>query len=281
MANQSNDREQGKIEGQRLHVSIVQPDEYKERDLRAQETLAGWAMPMFLAAVASVIITAIGTFLILKQVQLTRTAVQDTAKATNAVLEGNDLTRRAHRPWITLDLTPHFSGPYHDGLHMKFDFHFENVGPTLATGVSTKTALLCQRVDETPLAFRTRMSELIEMWKSAYGAPDNHCLAPKAVGTVPFWETFMPPDLIVKEFLAGHLGADIIAMAAVFYKAADIEALQCSWRVWTLGHMDRRNFIAFIPIGRSLREEDLVAQPLLAGLMHHEYPSLPSDHDRA
>lgn len=60
--------------------------------------MAYWAMWMFVAAVFTFLITSIGTFLIWRQVRLTRQAVEDTDKATRAMEAANELAKAAsHR----------------------------------------------------------------------------------------------------------------------------------------------------------------------------------------
>lgn len=77
-----------------------QPDPYKIRDLKAQENMAYWAGWMFWAALATFAITSIGTFLIWRQVKLTRQAVEDTSEATEAMREANAIARESHRAWL-------------------------------------------------------------------------------------------------------------------------------------------------------------------------------------
>jgi hypothetical protein len=81
-----------------------QPDPYKFRDLIAQEDMAYWAMMMFFAALATLIVTSVGTFLIWRQVKLTRQAVEDTSEATEAMREANRISdttaRRSLRPYV-------------------------------------------------------------------------------------------------------------------------------------------------------------------------------------
>ena len=66
-----------------------QPAPHELRDLAAQEDMAFWAMLMFVAAVATFIVTSFGTFLIWSQVKLTRRAVEDTGEATEAMRDAN------------------------------------------------------------------------------------------------------------------------------------------------------------------------------------------------
>lgn len=85
-----------------------QPDPYTLRDLIAQEDMAYWAGAMFVAAALTFIVTSIGTFLIWRQVKLTREAVEDTGRATDAMVEQNQLSMEGMRPWLEIDVAYDF-----------------------------------------------------------------------------------------------------------------------------------------------------------------------------
>ena len=79
-------------------------EDHEKRDLAAQEASALWAFWIVVASALSVLITAIGTRLLYQQIVLTREAVEDTGKATQAMVESNEIARRAaqsNRAWIT------------------------------------------------------------------------------------------------------------------------------------------------------------------------------------
>lgn len=120
-------RKQESIVGQ-PQAHTEQPDPYQLRDLKAQEIMAYWAMWMFVAAVLTFIITSIGTWLIWRQVKLTREAVEDTGKATKAMERQNELTERHQRPWIDIDLEFQFISESQDGLLLVCNAVLKNIG---------------------------------------------------------------------------------------------------------------------------------------------------------
>lgn len=69
-------------------------EQRSEADLQAQRDMAKWAMWMFFAALLTWFVTSIGTFLIWRQVRLTREAVKDTGEATVAMQEANQIADR-------------------------------------------------------------------------------------------------------------------------------------------------------------------------------------------
>ncbi|WP_439568673.1 hypothetical protein [Sphingopyxis sp.] len=113
-----------------------QPSPYVLRDLTAQEDMAFWAMWMFVAAVATFVITSLGTLLIWRQVTQTRQAVEDTGKATAAMLRQNELTEETQRPWIIFSSKldgvtwSRKAGSEEWQLQANFKFLFENEGKT-------------------------------------------------------------------------------------------------------------------------------------------------------
>ncbi len=82
--------------------------DHEIRDLAAQEASALWAFWMVVASFASVLITAVGTAFLYKQIVLTREAVEDTGKATEAMLMANEIADRNDRN-STMALRPWFS----------------------------------------------------------------------------------------------------------------------------------------------------------------------------
>lgn len=68
--------------------------DHEKRDLAAQEASALWAFWMVLASFLSVLITAVGTIFLYKQIVLTREAVEDTGRATDAMRKANEISER-------------------------------------------------------------------------------------------------------------------------------------------------------------------------------------------
>lgn len=77
--------------------------DHEKRELAAQEASALWAFWMVLASFLSVLITAVGTFFLYKQIVLTRKAVQDTGDATKAMETANMLAIMSQRAWVFVD----------------------------------------------------------------------------------------------------------------------------------------------------------------------------------
>lgn len=74
-----------------------------EADLSAQRQMSDWAFWALIVGILMAFITTIGTYLIFRQVELTRKAVEDTGNATDAMLDANEIARAAQRPWVAID----------------------------------------------------------------------------------------------------------------------------------------------------------------------------------
>lgn len=111
-----------------------QPDPYKLRDLIAQEDMAYWAMGMFFAAMATFLVTSIGTFLIWRQVKLTRQAVEDTGEATVAMREANEIARDTAKRQLRAYVAPdHFDfNKIEPGCPLRLRLWIKNFGQTPA-----------------------------------------------------------------------------------------------------------------------------------------------------
>jgi predicted permease len=76
-------------------ISNPQPNtgqDHEKRDLAAQEASAAFAWWMVVVSALGFMVTTIGTILLFQQIRLTREAVEDTGKATDAMLEGNRIS---------------------------------------------------------------------------------------------------------------------------------------------------------------------------------------------
>lgn len=80
-----------------------QPNPYQYRDLVAQEEMADAGFWMMVAAFLTFAVTTIGTILIWRQVRHTKVAIDETGRATAAMIESNQITRTSTRAWVVID----------------------------------------------------------------------------------------------------------------------------------------------------------------------------------
>lgn len=106
--------------------------DHEKRDLAAQEASALWAFWMVLASFLSVLITAVGTIFLYKQIVLTREAVEDTGKATVAMNRQNEIAEAAQRPWLDAKIEMVGIAKGSSGYVLCMKIFVENVGNTPA-----------------------------------------------------------------------------------------------------------------------------------------------------
>lgn len=70
-------------------------DRRDQQDLDAQQDMAFWAMLMFFATVATVIVAGLGVFFVKRTLDATLKAVQSTADATDEMISANEIARNA------------------------------------------------------------------------------------------------------------------------------------------------------------------------------------------
>lgn len=157
-------------------VSNPEPDlsnQRERRDLAAQESMAAWAFWMAFFAGITTVITSAGTLLIWRQVKLTREAVEDTGKATKAMVRQNELTEEAQRPWLKASVCLEQETTLYNNkgqLQIPVKVRVENVGSSVALEIAVIGSLWVPkhrtgaREDEIPLGVHTRM-------RGAMGAP--------------------------------------------------------------------------------------------------------------
>lgn len=80
-----------------------------EADLSTQRQMSDWAFWGLVVAIVigciTTVVTSLGTYLIFKQVKFSREAVEETGRATQAMLEANDIAKSAQRPWLKVTAT--------------------------------------------------------------------------------------------------------------------------------------------------------------------------------
>jgi hypothetical protein len=135
-------------------IANPQPEtgqDHEKRDLAAQEASALWAFWMTVSTALTVAITAVGTALLFRQISLTRKAVEDTSKATEAMAAGNDIARAANRAWLSLvvkeSVECQTATDPKNGRGFKFlvDFDIKNHGPIPATDIRFFATVIAQR----------------------------------------------------------------------------------------------------------------------------------------
>lgn len=76
-------------------VAATREDQRSEYDLSAQERMAKWSLWTMIAAAVTTMLTAIALWFIKGTLDATREAVEDTGKATEAMLAANEIAKRA------------------------------------------------------------------------------------------------------------------------------------------------------------------------------------------
>jgi hypothetical protein len=159
---------------------------HETADLQAQQDMAFWAKAMFWATFATVLVTAVGIWLIYWTLIYTRRAAEaaavgtkaaiDTAKeaqrTSDAAIEANNFNRQAfiaeHRPWLKVDIR--IAAPLkwnRGGGNFIFDIVITNVGrtPALQAFPHLKIILAANGVQpdktQAALAERTRLTESV------------------------------------------------------------------------------------------------------------------------
>lgn len=132
-----------------------------EAELSVQRQMSDSAFWALLVAVLMGLVTTIGTYLIFRQVELTRKAVEDTSQATKAVLEANEIAMNAQRPWLKFYpsavaniFAPKEAGgiipEYPGGIELVFTVEIENIGDSpcqYECAISAATKHSMRRVD--------------------------------------------------------------------------------------------------------------------------------------
>ena len=108
-----------------------------EADLSAQRQMSDWAFWALIVGIVMAFITTIGTYLIFRQVELTRMAVEDTANATAAMLDANNITKEIGqaqtRAYLTIDSLS--GGFFEEGIVFKATVKNSGQSPALSAQI--------------------------------------------------------------------------------------------------------------------------------------------------
>lgn len=157
--------------------------ERENRDLAAQESTSVWTFWMLVASSVGVVATTIGTGFLLWQIQLTRKAVVDTGKATEAMVRQNELTERAQRAWVAIDATPTKIEIKEHSIEFHYEITLNNIGATVAEHVS----LDHQVIDASQGRAKDSIATLIEKWSDPKRRRLGDSMMPKEAITQSFW----------------------------------------------------------------------------------------------
>lgn len=134
---------------------------HEKRDLAAQEASALWAFYMVVASFASVLITAVGTAFLYKQIVLTREAVEDTGDATAQMVRQTKIAEAAQRPYIHVESMEWFKPEY--GRHWIFLLKIKNFGQTPATAFSISADVKFSIENIPPTVWRLRKCDASDL----------------------------------------------------------------------------------------------------------------------
>lgn len=234
-------------------TQTAQSDPYQLRDLKAQEDMAYWAMWMFVAAVFTFAITSIGTFLIWRQVRLTRQAVEDTGEATEAMREANWVERQAQRPWVSIKIEPIRTKSRDGYFWYEFFVKHKNLGATTARKFRSHHEVFFVERE-----IRSHADSKWEYWENHKGDTENVLMPGEETS---FYHHAKIPISSIEwnGDREGNRRAIMTIIAVSFYRSDIDEGWHRTRRIFTMG----RNVVADHKIciyeaGMSLEKEHLI-----------------------
>lgn len=114
------------------HAETKQINDIDLRNIIAQETIAHYTPYMFIVSLLSLFVTVYGTRLLNKQIGLTREAIKDTGRATDAMNEANRIAHKAQRAWLTFDIESPKIKLSETQYSISFELVVHNIGRTVA-----------------------------------------------------------------------------------------------------------------------------------------------------
>lgn len=225
-------------------------EDHEKRDLAAQEASALWAFWMVVASFASVFITAVGTAFLYKQIVLTREAVEDTGRATEAMQRQNEISEEGleaqARAWLNITISdPPRMHIYNGVPTIRGRVFVENIGKTPARGVTWVVSFVDKDVG---------VIELLGI-QEYY---DEDLLRHESIlfPTRSFDKDFSAP-YNAQSFGVYNNGLSLVL--SVFYKTVFSETVRCTAHIFDLS--DSRVEDGWIDLGHPVNSDSLVLTP--------------------
>lgn len=113
-------------------IEMAHGQSIARQDLFAQQDMAKWSFWMMLLTGGSVAVSALGVWLVARNLEETRKAVQETSAATGAMIRQNELTEQAQRPYLIVETNVSPTEPDEQGRTFPVSFRYRNFGGTAA-----------------------------------------------------------------------------------------------------------------------------------------------------
>jgi head-tail adaptor len=120
-------------------VESSKDQENTDQDLTAQFRAADSALFSAVFSLLALGITGVGVWFVKRTLDATLEAVEDTGKATKAMVRSNEIAQNTQRPWISIDaeLTA-ASRPSVHGVSIAYNVTFKNTGSMIANNFVTR-----------------------------------------------------------------------------------------------------------------------------------------------
>lgn len=143
-----------------------------EQDLNAQQGMKFWAAVMACLTAITVLITAIGVWLVKQTLDATLEAVKDTSHATKAMIRQNELAEATQRAWIEIDLKVRRLEVWDETVNLDYELVFRNIGQTIARNIWVNADVV---IDD--YRFQKEAEDIRERWGLPKG-PSQIALMP-------------------------------------------------------------------------------------------------------
>lgn len=185
------------------------PRQYQAKDdLCAQWKAADSAGDAALWAMVGTMVAAIGTYGLYRQIGLTRQAVEDTDRATKAMLEANRIAEAAQRPWVAISAEVVGIQVRENGYVLFVDVTFENIGQSVAHGFWPQVKTFVASGD-----YKPSVRAVYDEWAMPKGTSTN-VLMPGERFTSSYFHLFMPAS---GEWQGSDPSCEYVVAASTFY----------------------------------------------------------------
>lgn len=275
------------IEAVDSQAHTEQPDKHKQADLQAQQDMAFWAMLMFFATLATVVISGAALWLLKKTLTATATAAehaetmadeakkatraaseaaQASADATIAMVKANDITKAAQRPWLSIEAIPKKLARENKALAVEIDILTKNVGSTVAANYQLRFDFTWLKEPTDPY---DHVDAVLEKFDPG-GEPSRKVVLPNDSEVFPFWSYKGVIASSKAQSLFGLKGAiaGVLVISAFYKSREDSESWHRTDKAYVIGWKKDGHFVSTVTEKfRRVNASNLRMEPILAATL--------------
>jgi len=231
-----------------------------ERDLEAQRDMSLWALAVFIIGFVTAGLTLWALWYVRGTLLATREALEDTGKATFAMVDANRIAANAQRPWVVIEAGRPIIKQQGKSVMIRLPIVFRNIGKTVAIGFWPNVKIYASGAE-----YETGARTLFDIWRQPKGTTKQILMPGETSTQTPLLGVH--PEHLPWFGEGKNRRVNIVIQAAAFYYSQGCESFAerlFTERTFRIGTESEDWFSAYIVFAHqlaALRTTDFVIAP--------------------